>query len=336
MEKKINNSSPPPKPQRNKILESNVLREGRKFSITSLDTFDELMDDGIAVEWISDENNNDISEDKLIKNGSIVVLDCCAMIWDGESVSTLILAEGPLVFTVGKKHVNKGLDIGIRRLKIGEKATIISSHLNAYGVEGLDIYGIPGSSHILYDITVNDVINNNKNSINSPNGAEVLLYTTINDKKLNNNLKVINEGTEVTDDLLSEALLLIGLENTHNESPPPSDDDDSLGPPPSIDDDLSPPPSDDDDESPEYKSDDEIDYIKTDNSTIVRKTTSVIRYLYIFFFNFTYYISIYFLLFFISNRPITKDDIEILQQVKPPRPPPPPPKSETSSSMKKL
>lgn len=147
------------------------ITHGREFSITSLAAFDELMDNGIAVEYL----NGEAPTGALIQSGYKVELDIVAMTWDGASTSTNIFAREKLSFIVGQDQVTRGLDAAMLKLCNGTKATIIVAPKLGYGENGINTI-VPPNSHIVYDVTVTNAINASPKEYGMPAvGPEILL-----------------------------------------------------------------------------------------------------------------------------------------------------------------
>ena len=209
------------------------ITQGREFSISSLAAFDELMDDGIAIEY----PNNDVPTGALIQTGYKVELEVIAMAWDGASTSTSIFANGKLSFVVGQEQVARGLDAAMLKLCNGAKVTIYTHLLThsspslltysrkatiivvpklGYGEKGINNI-VPPNSHIVYDVTVTSACNASPKEYGLPAiGPEILLGLgnyDVDDTHNQVELKVpgvILEGS-ITDEELALAAKAMGM-----------------------------------------------------------------------------------------------------------------------------
>lgn len=129
--------------------------DSRSFSL-SMEAFDALMDDGMALETTNDGIRTLIvpaSSVPSVAAGSRIELQICAMSWEGSSESTTVIGEGVVSFTQGQKQVTLGLDQASAYLPVGTEATITVSPNLAYG-----FYGRPPTIgknvNIIYDVKV--------------------------------------------------------------------------------------------------------------------------------------------------------------------------------------
>lgn len=127
------------------------VKGGCRFSMRSLDAFDDLMNIGVAIEFDSN-SSNDNSSATPITSGTYVQFMCTAMTWNGSSAESFIFAESQLKFVVGRCHVSRGMDVALLRLKEGDTANVICSPNKAYGEQGLPPV-VPPNSNIVYRIS---------------------------------------------------------------------------------------------------------------------------------------------------------------------------------------
>lgn len=131
---------------------------GPSFSLKTLKAFDELMELGFAVEVeVETGNEKDAGasnhDEKEIQVGQRVELKCSAMIWDGASTITKEFATGVVAFVVGGEQVTAGLDMAVRLLRVGQKATITCAPAMAYGAAG-NPPAVPPNSFVVFFVHV--------------------------------------------------------------------------------------------------------------------------------------------------------------------------------------
>jgi hypothetical protein len=155
----------------------------------------------------------------------------CALTWDGTTTETKCFTRGVISFTVGGKQVASGLDLGIQRLKVGDKAAIICAPFQAYGEPGNPPTVQPNSYVVffVYIISCSDV----GSELTTAVGPKELIGTGIT-TKFEEVLREINKengadaegagagaganGSQViSDDMLSQAAASMGI----NSPPPP-------------------------------------------------------------------------------------------------------------------
>lgn len=148
-----------------------TVQGGNRFSISSLDAFDEMMDTGVSVEIVENGSKMSPKSGSTIQPGMYVTLLCKAMIWDGANstaspfASTTGTAEAYsasnrsadpnafLSFLVGRGHVSPGLDCAMIRLRVSDEAVIACSPAMGYGEAGNPPH-IPSNAHIVYEVKI--------------------------------------------------------------------------------------------------------------------------------------------------------------------------------------
>ena len=120
----------------------------RPFSINSIEAFDALVDNGVAVELKTSGNSG-----SKVPPGSRVTLSCSGLIWDGANTIAQEYSTGTVSFTIGKSHVTPGLEEGVLQLGLNDEADIISAPLLAFGDAGQPPY-IPPNVHLVYSVKV--------------------------------------------------------------------------------------------------------------------------------------------------------------------------------------
>ena len=111
-------------------------RTRRPFSISSLECFDSLMDEGISVEV---DPAQAALQKQALQAGQTVSIHCVAMTWNGSAAtseefsSTRAEGESPLRFVLDGTTVTAGLQQGLLGLCVGQSATITCSPDKAYG-----------------------------------------------------------------------------------------------------------------------------------------------------------------------------------------------------------
>jgi len=140
-----------------------ALRIVQNYALGSLESFDQLLDDGFTMEV----------EGKLApqpsgatpENGDLVVVSYVAYLWDAQNQAIIEFAAsdakdrqgniGPMSFTVGAGDVIKGLEYAVKEMAKGESARVTVKPDYAYGAVGLPP-DVPPHSHLVYDITLED------------------------------------------------------------------------------------------------------------------------------------------------------------------------------------
>lgn len=188
------------------------------FTLATLEAFDELVDLGVAVEieqhthehthehihekesskesplpdsGTTGENKNTCvvsanpdSRSNHIVEGCVVHLRCEAFTWDGASLCARRYADTPggenLCFRVGYAQVPQGLDMGVRKLKQGVRASIIAAPRLAYSDAGLPPH-VPRNSHIVWKVEVLDVhvYDDEKEISTLPSGPLLMLAPSV-------------------------------------------------------------------------------------------------------------------------------------------------------------
>jgi FKBP-type peptidyl-prolyl cis-trans isomerase len=83
---------------------------------------------------------------------SLVKLQSINVNYTGKFLSGKAFDKGNFTFVLGAKQVVSGFDIGIAKMKVGEKAIIIFPSSLGYGDN--DYSGIPGKSPLLFEIEI--------------------------------------------------------------------------------------------------------------------------------------------------------------------------------------
>ena len=129
------------------------------FQLTSLEAFDQLIDQGFAIEI--KEESSDPSDVPSVSDK--VEIELRGMIWDAsQTVVTEFVRDkdiaSPCIFTVGKAEMTKGLDLALQKLPVGTHAMVVVSPPLAYAEIGEPRYGIPASVHVVFDIRIVSIV----------------------------------------------------------------------------------------------------------------------------------------------------------------------------------
>jgi FKBP-type peptidyl-prolyl cis-trans isomerase len=193
--------------------------DSRSFSL-SMEAFDALMDDGMALETTNGGIRTLIIPSSSVPSvaaGSRMEVQVTAMSWEGSSESTTVIGEGVVSFTQGQKQVTLGLDQASLYLAEGAEATITVSPNLAYG-----FYGRPPligkNVNIIYDIKVLSVQPPvaEGDEIPTATGPEILLggitpqEAGIKEKPLRVR-SVVLDSAPVTDEMLAQAAAAMGI-----------------------------------------------------------------------------------------------------------------------------
>jgi hypothetical protein len=120
---------------------SSKTEEVKNFALSSVDAFDELVANGVAVEITTAAA---VASTTPITQETVVSLSVSAYKWEPSSGVARAFAstdndpnEGRLTFVVGKGHVTEALDVGVRRLCPGDTGVIVGNSSYGYGEIGL-------------------------------------------------------------------------------------------------------------------------------------------------------------------------------------------------------
>lgn len=116
----------------------------------------------------------------LIENGFDVKLNYQGKLSDGRVFDSSLTRKKPFSFVVGEQKVISGWEIGIKSMKMGEKAKFLISSKYGYKKKGIPPI-IPPNADLLFEIEIIDVIE--KNDID-------------NKKKLQNQTEEISSSSE--------------------------------------------------------------------------------------------------------------------------------------------
>jgi len=145
----------------------------RPFAINSIEAFDALVDNGVAVELKTSGNSG-----SKVPPGSRVTLSCSGLIWDGANTIAQEYSTGTVSFTIGKNHVTPGLEEGVLQLGENDEADIISAPLLAFGDAGQPPY-IPPNVHLVYSVKVLSVSTDSAELDKAPEGDASILWSGI-------------------------------------------------------------------------------------------------------------------------------------------------------------
>ena len=132
-----------------------------KFQLTSLEAFDQLMDQGYAVE-VKEMDESD-GDGRLPVKGDQVEVELVGMMWDASQTVVTEFVRGddigtPCMLTVGEEQMTQGLDLALMSLAVGARAMVVVAPPLAYKEIGEPRYGIPASVHVVFDVRVVTIV----------------------------------------------------------------------------------------------------------------------------------------------------------------------------------
>lgn len=145
----------------------------RPFSINSIEAFDALVDNGVAIELKTPGNSG-----SKVPPGARVTLSCSGLIWDGANTIAQEYSKGNVSFTLGKSHVTPGLEEGVLQLGLNDEADIISAPLLAFGDAGQPPY-IPPNVHLVYSVKLLAISTDAADLAKDPEGDASILWSGI-------------------------------------------------------------------------------------------------------------------------------------------------------------
>ena len=146
-----------------------------KFQLESCEAFDQLMNEGYAVEKKNQIDESDVSLTKPTK-GDIVVVELVGMLWDASQTFVTQFVTGcdlneeeqsektsssdssdssdslECQLILGQGTMTRGLDLSIMQMKIGEQAMCVLTPALAFGDVGEPKWGVPASVHVVFDV----------------------------------------------------------------------------------------------------------------------------------------------------------------------------------------
>eukprot|EP00946_MAST-07B_sp_MAST-7B-sp1_P003378 g3378.t1 len=134
-----------------------------KFQLTSLEAFDQLMEQGYAVEIREKSKNSDNDPGLLPSVGDQVEVELVGMIWDASQTLVTEFFNGddistPYVLTVGEQQMTEGLDLALTALSVDTRAMVVVAPHLAYKEIGEPLYGVPASVHVVFDVRIVKII----------------------------------------------------------------------------------------------------------------------------------------------------------------------------------
>ncbi len=131
-----------------------------KFQLESCEAFDQLMDEGFAVEFRPEEDGG-AGEDKedaaMPSEGDAVEVELVGMLWDDLQVHVTQFIQDsdlgePCVLVLGEGLMTRGLDLAIQTMRVGQHAMVVVTPPLAFGEVGAPEYGVPASVHVVFDV----------------------------------------------------------------------------------------------------------------------------------------------------------------------------------------
>ncbi|CAK9022622.1 NADPH-dependent alkenal/one oxidoreductase [Durusdinium trenchii] len=123
----------------------------KAYVLESLELFDQLLDNGFAVEIEEPGTGDDVA-----MTGCLVRLDYVVYIWD--SVQTIAVSfaasadTGPLEFIVGDEDFPAGLSDALVGMRVGTRFNVCIAPSMAYGEAGNE--QVPPDTHVMYEATL--------------------------------------------------------------------------------------------------------------------------------------------------------------------------------------
>jgi hypothetical protein len=204
-------------------LEAQRMERGIPFSIESLDAFDDLMNQGFAIEQSSTEVGASVTAAALVsgagdklKEGDSLEIDLSVLIWDGAANNAFEIEKGTLGFCLGRNNVCKGLGSALcclskdTKIAPGQEIRIICSPSMAYGDAGSPPL-IPPNSSIVFILSDIRLKADSEAAIETPYGLSGLL--TMNSGNFPSKRKSVASGKR------SNNLVLVKEEDEKKEEP---------------------------------------------------------------------------------------------------------------------
>jgi len=133
------------------------------YSISDLDMFDELLDDGVCVQVVE----TGMKSSPLIKKGDVVTLDYVAYIWDSAHCIAVAfdstIESGYLTFVVGDEDTPRGLSMGVEGLVLETQAICTITPDLGFGDKGNEL--VPPETHLMYELKVIRHVPNSSDAI---------------------------------------------------------------------------------------------------------------------------------------------------------------------------
>ena len=198
--------------------------EGVEYSLSSLEAFDDLMNDGFCIELKCASGKKE-----CIVNGSRVSFHCSASVWDGAATVIHQFSKGDLTISVGFGQVTDGLDKALLKLANGDEAIITTSPMLCYGAVGYPPY-VPPNSYIIYSVRIDEVDNNDNALMLAAVGPKELLNVSKLSRSRQNESfaaeKAVNptvvfvpaSDDTLTDLMLEEAAKTMNISHSNNNS----------------------------------------------------------------------------------------------------------------------
>ena len=130
----------------NKMLK-NLENKNNKKKITKEKKKKRSLDKSVKVKILKKSNQKSVYP----KDGNTVLVNYRGMLKDGTVFDDSWKKNKPFSFIVGKGQVIRGWDIGIKNIKLGEKATIKIPSKLGYGEKGVPGH-IPPNSPLIFKI----------------------------------------------------------------------------------------------------------------------------------------------------------------------------------------
>lgn len=132
----------------------------KKFLIGSTEAFDHLVHKGYAMEELNGDVAKVPSADNCPKKGDFVIVKFTAYTWVPQSQEIVCFEDNqdePLEFKVGSNTTVPGLQKAIQKMEKGQLCRVIIAPEQGYGEVG-NPPKIPPNAHIVYDITLEDIM----------------------------------------------------------------------------------------------------------------------------------------------------------------------------------
>jgi len=134
-----------------------IIELTKPFKLKGLDTTE--IQEGLKIIWVTKNEDG-----KQAYDGSTVKVHYSGYLKNGKKFDSSVDRGEPIEFPLGQGRVIKGWDIGISKLKTGEKARLIIASELGYGSKGYQ-KAIPPNASLYFDVELLEV----KSSQNTPN-----------------------------------------------------------------------------------------------------------------------------------------------------------------------
>lgn len=165
------------------------------FSSDDNSLFENISKDGGVLKSIIKEGRG-----PLIENGFDVKLNYQGKLSDGRVFDSSLTRKKPFSFVVGEQKVISGWEVGIKSMKMGEKAKFLISSKYGYKKKGIPPI-IPPNADLIFEIEIIDVIE--KNEIDSKQIGQTQT------KEISSSSELLQKKNDLTNSFSSEKFFFI-------------------------------------------------------------------------------------------------------------------------------